>query len=98
MSWRTEIDDTKHSRLSLTFENDPGRRNRSLVGARHLRNILSMHVVAGHLLLIRFGQSFDDSYWSYLTPNGNIVEIGHDLNKRLSRLPWSNVQTCIVKG
>lgn len=55
---------------SLVFENDPGRRNHSLVGPRHLKNILSLHVASRNLFLIRFGRKVEDSYWSFVSLDG----------------------------
>lgn len=81
MTWRIEKEETSYSKACLVFENDPGRRNRSIVGERHLRNILSMHVISEELLLVRFGRGCADrdSYWTLLTFNGQTVELSHDL-------------------
>ena len=59
--------------LKLLFINDPGRRNRSVVGARHLTNILSVHTISNQLLLMRFGESYEDSYWSIINYEGFIM-------------------------
>lgn len=42
--------------LKFIFENDPGRRNRNLVGARHLKNISTLRLISRNLLLMRFGK------------------------------------------
>ena len=55
MTWRTRFDNGDNKKLGLVFENDPGRRNRSLVGARRLSNLLSLHTISSKLLLMRFG-------------------------------------------
>ena len=64
----TREDSEGNAHHSIVFELDPGRRNHSLVGARHLRNILSLNVISRDLLLVRFGPSENESYWSFLTP------------------------------
>ena len=73
-------DEGSIARLTFIFENDPGLRNRNLVGARHLRHILSIHVISRSLLLVKLGSKnevaddYDDlggsSYWTFITING----------------------------
>ena len=60
---------------SIVFEKDPGRRNHSLFGARHMRHILRMHFISEDLILALFGQSHSDFYWMLMTLNGKLVEL-----------------------
>ena len=75
--------------MSLNFVNDPGRRNHSLVGPRHLRNIIDLRVISESLLLVHLGSRLleEKSYWTLLTiergdkKGGMIVEIHLELNE-----------------
>ena len=98
MTWRTILDKDEKMKLGLVFENDPGRRNRSIVGARHLINILSLHMISPKLMLVRFGESLERSYWSLLTTNGHNARVSPDLSQKLKEKNWTRIQTCIVKA
>ena len=84
MTWQKIIGKDGKQKRFLLFENDPGRRNHSLVGTRHLRNIISLHMVSQKLLLLRLGKSKKNSYWTFIKLNGQIHEVGHDLEEKLS--------------
>ena len=47
---------------------------------------------------MRFGDSLERSYWSFLTSNGHISKVGSDLGQKLKERVWTRVQTCIVKA
>ena len=65
---------------------------------RHLRNILSLHIISSELLLLRIGLNAEECYWTFFTPNGYIYEVSQDLNDCLKEQSWTGVQTCIIKG
>ena len=56
------------------FENDPSRRNRSIVGARHLPYLLKVIPVSAHLLFLLVGTE-KNQYWTMMTKNGRLVEM-----------------------
>ena len=60
-------------KLKLSFVNDFGRRNRSMVGARHLRNIISLNIVSTYVLLVRFGTSEKNSYFTLISQDGYLL-------------------------
>ena len=41
-------------------------------------------MVSQKLLLLRLGKSDENSYWTFITLNGKIHEVGHDLEEKLS--------------
>ena len=104
MTWSAYNDDQNHFHRRLVFENDPGRRNHSLVGSRHLRDILSLNVVSRNLLLLQIGKGTgnSDSYWSFVTLDGRLNEMNNDLFEQLNLSEpgrfWTRIQSCIVKG
>ena len=84
-------DEGSLARLTFIFENDPGLRNRNLVGARHLRHIRSIHVISRSLLLVKLGSKqaevddgYDDygtsSYWTFITINGRTQTVDRQLD------------------
>ena len=74
--------------LKLIFFNDFGCRNRSMVGARHLRNIISLNVISRDLLLVRFGSTYANSYWTLINQNGDLMVMPPELSKALHSEQW----------
>ena len=62
-----------------------------MVGTRHMRNILSLHIISCELLLLRIGSSPADCYWTFLTPNGYIYEVSQQLDDCLHEQSWTAV-------
>ena len=59
-SWRVSKEsDDKSIKHEIVFENDPGRKDRNLVGRRHLGDILSMVQVSRELFLFWLGKSVE---------------------------------------
>ena len=90
-------------RIQMVFTNDPGRRNRSLVGARHLRNLLELVVISKDLMLMRLGTSYENSYWTMIDQQGRLVEMDSSLSATLhhdngQRTVWTKVQSYISKA
>ena len=84
------------------FENDPGRKDRNLVGRRHLRNILSLVQVSREVYLVWLGKSSEESYWTLVTKNGRLRPLSKDLQQKLSELTQTEnepkVQSLILQG
>ena len=84
--------------LKLFFWSDPGRRNRSFVGVRHLNNILSVHVISKDILFARFGASMTKSYWGMIRPDGSLMNIEPELSNILHSNAWFEPQVSILRG
>ena len=67
---------------SLVFENNPGCRNRSFVGARHFKHLNSAHVVSKELTLMHMGDG-ERSYWTLVTKEGKTKQLSPELKKLL---------------
>ena len=82
---------------SLLFENDPGLRNITLVGQKHLQILRKVVIISSELNLVCLADK-SKPYWSLLTTDGKIMNLCPELKVILKELEWTTVKSVIISA
>jgi len=88
--------------VRLIFQNDPGRRNSSLVGAKNLRDVSVATMISKNQMLLQLSDTYGHGqvyYWTIMTLDEKIVDLPDDLHKVLEKNDHRyEAKTCIRGG